>query len=191
MENIKWSKKKVVVRPHLDRYGRPHQSQRFDVNVYRWKNYRLEKELYGENRLFYHLVRMWDQEEWESHLGGAPPSEWKGSYSAFYGQTPLYLCDYNGSYHACFFRNIKEATRNLQYICENGNDGGREWVNPREKYVWGVLAYKPKREDLDDVDFDEYLVESVDQTLLKSKRKKPLLFWDGVDRKIKLNKSLK
>ena len=62
----------------------------------------------------------------------------------------------------------------MQYICENGNDGGREWVNPREKYVWGVLAYKPKREDLDDVDFDvdfdEYLAESVDQTLLKSKR---------------------
>ena len=46
-------------------------------------------------------------------------------------------------------------------------------------------------EILEKKDFDEYLVESVDQTLLKSKRKKPLLFWDGVDRKIKLNKSLK
>ena len=92
-EEIKWSKKEVVVRHHLDRYGRP-EHQTFDVNVYRWKNYRLEKELYGENRLSYHIAR-----------------------------DNLYLCDYGGSLqnpHAQFFSNIKEATQSLQHILENG-----------------------------------------------------------------------
>ena len=113
-EEIKWSKKEVVVRHHLDRYGRP-EYQTFDVNVYRWKNYRLEKELYGENRLFYHIAK-----------------------------DDPYLCDELGSYTVCSYSNIKEATRTLQYILENGLLGRQEWVNPREEYVWNLLSYKPK-----------------------------------------------
>ena len=140
MENIKWSKKEVVVRHHLDRYGYP-TYPRFDVNVYRWKNYRLEKELYGENRLFYHLAK-----------DDLVPSIYKNSEEQgvefSIGETPLYLCDDHGSYNVCFYKNIKEATRTLQHILENGLRSRQEWVDPREEYVWNLLSYKPKREPL-------------------------------------------
>ena len=136
MENIKWSKKEVVERHHLDRYGRP-EYQTFDVNVYRWKNYRLEKELYGENRLFYHIAK-----------DDLVPSIYENSEEQgvefSIGETPLHLCDDHGSYTVCSYSNIKEATRTLQYILENGLLGRQEWVNPREEHVWNVLSYKPK-----------------------------------------------
>jgi hypothetical protein len=143
MENIKWSKKEVVVRHHLDRYGYP-TYPRFDVNVYRWKNYRLEKELYGENRLFYHIakddrVRKLLTTTWEN-------SEEQGIELYSIGETPLYLCDEHGSYSLCSITTIKEATRTLQYILENGLFARKEWVNPREEYVWNLLSYKPKRD---------------------------------------------
>ena len=119
-EEIKWSKKEVVVRHHLDRNGYP-EYPRFDVNVYRWKNYRLEKELYGENRLFYHIAR-----------------------------DNLYLCDYGGSLqnpHAQFFSNIKEATQWLNFFIESDEEESiGVFINPKEKHIWGVLSYKPKRD---------------------------------------------
>jgi len=154
MENIKWSKKEVVERHHRDRYGKP-EYQTFDVNVYRWKNYRLEKELYGENRLSYHIVE--ERQNVQALDRNSPDVDY-------------YLCDYGGSLqspHAQFFSNIKEATQWLKFFLESDEeDSIGVWINPKEKHIWGVLSYKPKR-------------------------KKPLLFWDGVDRKIKLNKSLK
>ena len=126
-EEIKWSKKEVVVRHHLDRYGRP-EHQTFDVNVYRWKNYRLEKELYGENRLSYHIV-----EEWVD-------------------QVDYYLCDYGGSLQsprAQFFSTIKEATQWLNFFIESDEEESiGVWIDPKEKHIWGVLSYKPKREPL-------------------------------------------
>jgi len=153
---IKWSKKEVVVRHHLDRYGYP-TYPRFDVNVYRWKNYRLEKELYGENRLSYHIVE-------ERQDLGALYRDIDQEYLDYY------LCDYHGSLvspHAKFFSTIKEATQWLKFFLESDEEESiGVWINPKEKHIWGVLSYKPKS-------------------------KKPLLFWDGVDRKIKLNKSLK
>ncbi len=132
-EEIKWSKKEVVVRHHLDRYGRP-EYQTFDVNVYRWKNYRLEKELYGENRSSYHIAK-----------------------------DNLYLCDNSGSFHVSFFNTIKSATLALENVLSYGLYDYRDyyeeeyfnrWVNPSEKYIFGLLSYKPKRDV--DVDFDEY-----------------------------------
>ena len=123
-EEIKWSKKEVVERHHIDRWGDDLPNDTFKVNVYRWKNYRLEKELYGENRLFYHIA-----EEWVD-------------------QVDYYLCDELGSYTVCSYSNIKEATRTLQYILENGLLGRQEWIDPREEYVWNLLSYKPKREPL-------------------------------------------
>ena len=128
MENIKWSKKEVVERHHLDRYGRP-EYQTFDVNVYRWKNYRLEKELYGENRLFYHIVE-------EKHDLGAIYSDQE--------YIDHYLCDYHGSWNVCFYKNIKRATQQLQYILENGLHDGQKWADPTVDYVWNLLSYKPK-----------------------------------------------
>jgi len=116
-EEIKWSKKEVVERPTQDRWGNDLPDYPIKVNVYRWKNYRLEKELYGENRLFYHIAK-----------------------------DDLYLCDDHGSYNVCSCSNIKEATQSLQHILENGLRNRREWVNPRKEYVWGVLSYKPKRD---------------------------------------------
>ena len=124
MENIKWSKKEVVVRHHLDRYGYP-EYPRFDVNVYRWKNYRLEKELYGENRLSYHIAK-----------------------------DDLYLCDWHGSSHVSFFNTIKSATLALENVLSYGLYSDERWVDPNEKYIFGLLSYKPKRDV--DVDFDEY-----------------------------------
>ena len=131
MENIKWSKKEVVERPHQDRWGNDRPQYTFKVNVYRWKNYRLEKELYGENRLFYHIV------EERQDLGAlySDPSD-----------LDYYLCDYSGSYSLCSITTIKEATRNLQYILENGLHDGQEWVDPTGDYVWNILSYKPKRD---------------------------------------------
>ena len=131
-EEIKWSKKEVVVRHHLDRYGRP-EYQTFDVNVYRWKNYRLEKELYGENRSSYHIAK-----------------------------DNLYLCDNSGSFHVSFFNTIKSATLALENVLSYGlysddyyeEEYFERWVNPSEKYIFGLLSYKPKRDV--DVDFDEY-----------------------------------
>ena len=142
MENIKWSKKEVVERPTQDRWGNDLPNDTFKVNVYRWKNYRLEKELYGENRLFYHIakddrVRKLLTTTWEN-------SEEQGIELYSIGETPLYLCDALGSYTVCSYSNIKEATRTLQYILENGLLGRQEWVNPREEHVWNVLSYKPK-----------------------------------------------
>ena len=132
MENIKWSKKEVVVRHHLDRYGRP-ESQTFDVNVYRWKNYRLEKELYGENRLSYHIV---DERQNVQALDRNSPD------------VDYYLCDYHGSLvspHAQFFSNIKEATQWLKFFLESDEEESiGVWINPEEKHIWGVLSYKPK-----------------------------------------------
>ncbi len=128
MENIKWSKKEVVERPTQDRWGNDLPNYPIKVNVYRWKNYRLEKELYGENRLFYHIACI-------VRVGKIT----KSSYD-------LYLCDYHGSWNVCFYKNIKRATQQLQYILENGLRNRQEWVNPREEYVWGVLSYKPKRD---------------------------------------------
>ena len=134
MENIKWSKKEVVERHHLDRYGRP-EYQTFDVNVYRWKNYRLEKELYGENRLSYHIV------------------EERQNVQALYSNSPdvdYYLCDYNGSLvspHAKFFSTIKEATQWLKFFLESDEEESiGVWIDPEEKHIWGVLSYKPKRD---------------------------------------------
>ena len=131
-EEIKWSKKEVVERHHKDGngYDLPHRT--FKVNVYRWKNYRLEKEMYGENRLSY-------------HLGASSPS----AYSA-----PLYLCDWHGSYHVSFFKTIKDATLALQNVLSYGLYSSQRWQDPNEKYIWGLLSYSPKRDV--DVDFDEY-----------------------------------
>jgi hypothetical protein len=133
-EEIKWSKKEVVERPTQDRWGNDLPNDTFKVNVYRWKNYRLEKELYGENRLFYHIAK------------DNPLREELAVVAYLIGETPLYLCDELGSYTVCSYSNIKEATRTLQYILENGLLGRQEWVNPREEHVWGVLSYKPKRD---------------------------------------------
>ena len=113
-EEIKWSKKEVIERPCNYRI-RSKPVVNIKVNVYRWKNYRLEKELYGDNRLSYHIAK-----------------------------DDLYLCDEHGSYNVCFYKNIKEATRTLQYILENGLLGRQEWANPREEYVWGLLV--PQKE---------------------------------------------
>ena len=139
MENIKWSKKEVVVRPTQDRWGNDLPNYPLKVNVYRWESYRLEKELYGENRLFYHIAK-----------DDLVPSIYENSEEQgvefSIGETPLYLCDDHGSYNVCFYSNIKEATRSLQYILENGLRNREEWVNPREEHVWGVLSYKPKRD---------------------------------------------
>ena len=119
MENIKWSKKEVVERHHKDPYGKP-EYQTFEVNVYSWKNYRLEKELYGENRLFYHIAK-----------------------------DDLYLCDYGGSLqspHAKFFSTIKEATQWLNFFIESDEEESiGVWINPKEKHIWGVLSSKPRR----------------------------------------------
>ena len=134
MENIKWSKKEVVERHHLDRYGRP-EYQTFDVNVYRWKHYRLEKELYGVNRLFYHIVE-------EKHDLGALYSDQE--------YIDHYLCDYHGSLaspNAKFFSNIKEATQWLKFFLESDEEESiGVWIDPEEKHIWGVLSYKPKRD---------------------------------------------
>jgi len=147
MENIKWSKKEVVERHHLDRWGNDLPNDTLKVNVYRWKNYRLEKELYGENRLYYHIAK--DDPVRKLLTADFPNyenSEEQGTKLYSIGETPLYLCDDRGSYTVCSYSNIKEATRTLQYILENGLLGRQEWVNPREEYVWNVLSYKPKRD---------------------------------------------
>jgi len=171
MENIKWSKKEVVERPTQDRWGNDLPNYPLKVNVYRWKSYRLEKELYGENRLFYHiakdnLVRKLLTADFPNYEN----SEERSTELYSIGETPLYLCDYNGSLqspHAQFFSTIKEATQWLKFFLESDEEESiGVWINPKEKHIWGVLSYKPKR-------------------------KKPLLFWDGVDRKIKLNKASK
>ena len=144
MENIKWSKKEVVERPTPDRWGNDLPNYPIKVNVYRWKNYRLEKELYGENRLFYHIAK---DDLVRKLLTVAFPyenSEEQGIELYSTGENPLYLCDELGSYTVCSYSNIKEATRTLQYILENGLLGRQEWVNPREEYVWNLLSYKPK-----------------------------------------------
>ena len=144
-EEIKWSKKEVVERPTPDRWGNDLPDYPIKVNVYRWKSYRLEKELYGENRLFYHiakdnLVRKLLTADFPNYEN----SEERSTELYSIGETPLYLCDYHGSYTVCSSSNIKEATRSLQYILENGLHGRQEWVNPREEHIWGVLSYKPK-----------------------------------------------
>ena len=146
MENIKWSKKEVVVRPTPDRWGNDLPNYPIKVNVYRWKNYRLEKELYGENRLFYHIAK---DDLVRKLLTVAFPyenSEEQGIELYSTGENPLYLCDDHGSYSVCFFSNIKAATRRLKYILENGLHGRQEWVDPREEHVWNILSYKPKRD---------------------------------------------
>ena len=143
-EEIKWSKKEVVERPTQDRWGNDLPDYPLKVNVYRWKNYRLEKELYGENRLFYHIAK---DDLVRKLLTVAFPyenSEEQGIELYSTGENPLYLCDELGSYTVCSYSNIKEATRTLQHILENGLLGRQEWVNPREEYVWNVLSYKPK-----------------------------------------------
>ena len=138
-EEIKWSKKEVVERPTPDRWGNDLPNDTLKVNVYRWESYRLEKELYGENRLFYHIAK-----------DDLVPSIYENSEEQgvefSIGETPLYLCDELGSYTVCSYSNIKEATRTLQYILENGLFARKEWVNPREEYVWNLLSYKPKRD---------------------------------------------
>ena len=142
-EEIKWSKKEVIERPTNYRI-RSKPVVNIKVNVYRWKNYRLEKELYGDNRLSYHIAK---DDRVRKLLTVAFPyenSEEQGIELYSIGETPLYLCDDFGSYNVCFYKNIKEATRTLQYILENGLLGRQEWVNPREEHVWGVLSYKPK-----------------------------------------------
>ena len=132
MENIKWSKKEVVERQL--KVSRTYKERRMasypiKVNVYRWKNYRLEKELYGENRLSYHIVE--ERQNVQALDRNSPDVDY-------------YLCDDYGSYNVCFYKNIKEATRTLQYILENGLLGRQEWANPREEYVWGLLV--PQKE---------------------------------------------
>ena len=146
-EEIKWSKKEDVERPTPDRWGNDLPDYPIKVNVYRWKNYRLEKELYGENRLFYHIAK--DDRVRKLLTADFPNyenSEERSTELHSIGETPLYLCDDHGSYNVCFYKNIKEATRSLQHILENGLRSRQEWVNPREEYVWGVLSYKPKRD---------------------------------------------
>jgi len=128
MENIKWSKKEVVERHHIDRWGDDLPNDTFKVNVYRWRNYRLEKELYGDNRSFYHLAK------------------WMKNESANWLSYDLYLCDYHGSWNVCFYKNIKRATQQLQYILENGLHDGQRWADPTVDYVWNLLSYKPKRD---------------------------------------------
>ena len=133
MTEIKWSKKEVVERHHIDRWGNDLPNDTLKVNVYRWKNYRLEKELYGENRLFYHIA---EERQDLGTLYRDIDQEYLDSY----------LCDEHGSYTVCSYSNIKEATRTLQYILENGLLGRQEWVDPREEYVWNLLSCKPKRD---------------------------------------------
>jgi len=147
IKEIKWSKKEVVERPTPDRWGNDLPDYPIKVNVYRWKSYRLEKELYGENRLYYHIAK--DDPVRKLLTADFPNyenSEEQGTKLYSIGETPLYLCDDRGSYTVCSYSNIKEATRTLQYILENGLLGRQEWVNPREEYVWNVLSYKPKRD---------------------------------------------
>jgi len=134
MENIKWSKKEVVERHHRDRYGKP-EYQTFDVNVYRWKNYRLEKELYGENRLSYHIVE--ECQNVQALDRNSPDLDY-------------YLCNYHGSLtSACtvrFFGTIKDATQALEFFLENDEDESiGVWINPEERHIWGLLSCKPRR----------------------------------------------
>ena len=120
MIEIKWSKKEVVERPILNLGSakgkfkvRDPIGGTYKVNVYRWEDYRLEKELYGsENRLFYHLA--------------------KGD---------KYLCHtYSGSPEVKKWTNIKSATQHLNYILENDGLDKECWADPKDGFIWGLFA---------------------------------------------------
>jgi len=102
---VKWSKKEVETRPFLtwnrkgERVVSPYRNE-IDVYIYSWNEYKLVKELYGENRNYYFLLKGDD-----------------------------YLCDESG-YRARMFNNIKHATKHLEYILENGTMHRDSWENP-------------------------------------------------------------
>ena len=59
---VKWSKKEIETRPFLtwNRKGERVETGRYiniEVYVYRFQDYRLEKELYSDNRTCYHLYK--------------------------------------------------------------------------------------------------------------------------------------
>jgi hypothetical protein len=113
-EEIKWSKKEVVERPFLNyrKDREPMPGQKYKVNVYRWGDYRLEKELYGENRMSYHIA--------------------KGD---------SYLCDMHSANPSVkFFSNMKSATLSLKHCLENGLRNRECWANPEEEFIWGLMA---------------------------------------------------
>lgn len=118
MSQIKWSKKLVISKDWKfwnrdnERVVFPHNE--IDVYIYSWNEYKLIKELYGENRNYYFLAKGDD-----------------------------YLCDETG-YRARMFNNIKSATKHLEYILENGlNSYGLDrdsWVNPEKNRVTNCLT---------------------------------------------------
>lgn len=60
MINVKWSKKEVETRPFLTwnhKGERVETGRNIEVYVYRFQDYRLEKELYSDNRTCYHLYK--------------------------------------------------------------------------------------------------------------------------------------
>ena len=113
MNSIKWSKKKIVSKDWKvwrDNKLIVEPLNEIEVYIYSWNEYKLIKELYGENRSYYFLA--------------------KGNY---------YLCDESG-HRARMFNNINHATKHLEYILENGLMSRDRWVNPNVERISNVLT---------------------------------------------------
>tara|TARA_R100001163_G_C5066574_1_gene205076 strand:+ start:25 stop:366 length:342 start_codon:yes stop_codon:yes gene_type:complete len=113
VNSIKWSKKLVISKDWMmwnSDYKRVNSNIKIDVYIYSWNEYKLIKELYGENRSYYFLAKGND-----------------------------YLCDESG-YRARMFNNINHATKHLEYILENGLMSKDRWVNPNEERITNVLT---------------------------------------------------
>tara|TARA_R110000803_G_scaffold161983_1_gene225591 strand:- start:460 stop:852 length:393 start_codon:yes stop_codon:yes gene_type:complete len=130
MSNIKWSKKKIVSKDWKswrdnERKLIPHNE--IDVVIYVWNEYRLIKELYGENRHYYHLAKE------QSYYHKAKDKRY--DYLS-------YLCtnESKDSSRVCKFENIKLATKHLDSYIENVVADKHIWRNPNETFVFGILT---------------------------------------------------
>ena len=113
MDKIKWSNKKVISKQWKvwrDNKRIVEPHNEIDVHIYSWNEYELIKELYGENRSYYFLAK--DNE---------------------------YLCDESGA-RARMFNNIKNVTKHLEYILENGLMSRDCWKNPNDEFVSNTIT---------------------------------------------------
>tara|TARA_R100000656_G_scaffold118013_1_gene91564 strand:+ start:562 stop:927 length:366 start_codon:yes stop_codon:yes gene_type:complete len=119
-EEIKWSKKEMVERPFLNLGRRNARFKNrepiggtYEVNVYHWEDYRLEKELKGaSSERTYHIAK-----------------------------DNSYLCDSrNGTPEVKWWFKKKDATRHLKYILENDLMDKEFWANPEDGFIWGLMA---------------------------------------------------
>lgn len=130
MSDIKWSKKEIVSKDWKvwrdnERKLIPH--NKIDVVIYVWRDYKLIKELYGENRHYYHLAKE------RSYYHKAKDKRYYANY---------YLCTDEGkdSSRVCKFQNIKSATKYLDSYIENVVVDKHIWRNPNEDYIFGIIT---------------------------------------------------